>query len=505
MKLFLLLGTCLLGLVGCAPAPSTRLPPGVGAGLVYASLPGRDGVDSITVQSLDGSASYPLDIAQEGAARLVEAWLPAGDYKFAKWDGLPFGDYQSFHVEAGRMTNLGSLVPVAIGDYKFVVLPLRAAAGDANLQTVQSAFASKLHGDPLEWNPSVPPHPIEEPQASTHLGLIADLLMSYQRKLNQPPLRQQLAESKSSQAFFDVAKATVPPVTQTGVTDAKGDLLYGSDFGQIRLRHPNAVWTSIDSGVLASVTAVAVRGDLLLAGYGDGEIRTSSDDGATWINAATLPGGDPVIDISWSGKRWLATTSGPSKAVNVYATAGNSPTHFSSIRQLTAKWGSHIRGQLSQGAYYVNADPGLYRLDLASMQWSKLQTPTDVHGFSFSPDGRLLTIFRAQGIFSKVYVSSDSGASWKQRKAPPLVIEDVKFTDPDQGIAVRARPNMFTVSVMLMRYEPDADHWTVFNQPPAECERMIDDASGSPKFCIARGGAVLGQDDGKWLVESAAY
>lgn len=505
MKRFSWLAACLVGVAGCASVPTTQIAPSAGTGLVYASLPGRDEVNSITVRSLDRSASYQLNIVRDGSTRLVEAWLPPGDYKFAKWEDLPFGDYESFHVEAGRMTDLGALVRVAIGDYKFVVLPLRSAAGDANVKLVQEAFASNLHGTVLEWNPSVPPPPITEPQDPSHLGLIVDLINTYQRKLNKAPLRQQLAESKSSLAFFNVAKATVPPITQTAVVDQQGDLLYGGDLGQIRVRHPDAVWTSMDSGVLASVTSLARRGDLLVVGYDNGRIRTSSDGGTTWNTAATLPGGDAIIDISWSGKRWLATTFGRDKVVSVYATAGDSLDHFDSIHKMTAKWGSHIHGQLSQGGYYVNADPALYRLNLESMQWSKLQTPTDVSGFSFSSDGGLLTIFRAKGVFSKLYVSSDKGVSWKQYKAPPLVIEDVNFSDPGHGVAVRARPNVFTVSVILMRYEPATGEWVVLSQPPDECERMIDDASGRPEFCVARGGAVLAQKNGKWAVESAAY
>jgi hypothetical protein len=505
MKRLLWLAACLLGVAGCATAPPAQVLPGADTGLVYANLPGRDAPDSITVQSLDRSTIYQLHIVRDGAARLVESWLPSGDYKLAEWESLPFGDYESFHVEAGRMTDLGSLVRVPIGDYKFVVLPLRPAAGDASPRRVQDEFVSNLHGEALEWRPSVPPPPIAERSEPNRLGLIASLIDAYQRKLNKAPLRQQLAESKSSLAFFNIAKATVPPVTQTALVSAQGNLLYGADLGQIRVRHPNGVWTSMDTGLLASVTSLARRGNLLVAGYDNGLIRTSSDGGMTWINAGTIPGGDSIIDISWSGKRWLATTSSRANIVSVYATAGDSLVHFDSIHKMNAQWGLHNQGRLSRDGYYVIADPALYRLDLESMRWSKLQTPADVSGFSLSADGKLLTIFWAKGVFSKLYVSSDKGISWKQYKAPPLVIDDVKFSDLAHGIAVRVRPNVLTASVILMRYDPGTDSWAALSQPPDECEHMIDNASGMPEFCVTRGGAVLSQISGKWAVESAAY
>ncbi|MEI7037817.1 hypothetical protein [Fulvimonas yonginensis] len=505
MKGYLPLVACLLGLAGCATTVPTRLGPAAGTGLVYASLPGENATDSISVRAVSGSATYPLDVVYEGGSHVVESWLPPGDYKLDRWDGLAFGDYTSFHVEAGRITDLGALVPMAIGDYKFVVLPIRPTVGDSSLQAVQAEFASHLHDAPIEWRPTAPPHAIQRPQPSTGLGLIADLMMAYQRKVNRAPLRQQLAGAKSSQAFFDLAKASVPPTTQTALTDAKGDLLYGADLGQIRVRHPDASWTSIDSGVLATVTALARRDDLLVAGYDNGWIRASADGGKTWSAAATLASEEPVIDISWSGKRWLATTFGASKAVNVYASVGDAFGTFARIHQAFARWGFHIRGQLTQDAYYVNADPDLYRLDLESMQWNKVPTPTDVDGFNVSPNGDLLTVFHAKGIFSKLYLSTDKGASWKQYKAPPLVIDDMKFSDPTHGLAVRVRPNAFSVTVMLLRYQPGADEWSLLTQPPEECEHMIDDANGQPAFCIARGGAVLGQDAGKWRIESAAY
>jgi len=505
MKGYLPLCACLLAIAGCASAPPARIGPAQGAGLVYASLPGKNAPNSITVRAVATSAKHPLDIVYEGGSHVVESWLAPGDYTLEAWNGLPFGDYVPFHVEAGRVTDLGALVPVPIGDYKFVVLPIRPLAGDTLLASVQEQFASHLHGDPLPWRPTAVPHAIQQPQPSTGLGLIADLMMAYQRKINRAPLRQQLAEASSSQAFFDLAKASVPPVTQTAVAGAQGDLLYGADLGQIRVRHPDGSWASIDSGVLATVTALARRDDLLVAGYDNGWIRTSADAGATWTTATTLASEEPVVDVSWSGEHWLATTYGAGKVVNVYASAGDSLEQLAPVHHATAQWGFHIRGQLAQGAYYVNADPDLYRLDLESMQWSKVQAPTSVHGFNISPDGSLLSVFRAQGIFSKLYLSTDQGASWKQYDAPPLVIDDVKFRDPTHGVAVRVRPNAFSVTVMVMQYEPGKDDWSVLTQPPEECERMIDDASGQPAFCVARGGVVLGRDGGKWRIESAAY
>lgn len=505
MKGYLSLAACLLGLAACTTTVPTRLGPAAGTGLVYANLPGQNITHSISVRAVNGSATYPLDIVYEDGSRVAETWLPSGDYKLDRWDGLAFGDYVSFHVEAGRVTDLGALVPIAIGGYKFVVLPVRPAGSDSALQAVRTEFASHLRDAPIEWRPAAPPQAIQQPQRPTGLGLIADLMTAYERKVNRPPLRQLLAEAKSSQAFFDLAKASVAPTTQVALTDGQGDLLYGADLGQIRVRHPDASWTSIDSGVLATITALARRDDLLVAGYDNGRIRTSVDGGKTWNAAAALPSDEPVIDISWSGKHWLATTFGASKAVNVYASAGDALGAFAAVHQAVARWGFHIRGQLTEEAYYVNADPDLYRLDLNSMQWSKVPAPTDVDGFNVSPNGDLLTVFHAKGIFSKLFLSTDKGVSWKQHKAPPLVIDDVKFSDPTHGMAVRMRPNAFSVTVMLLRYQQAADDWSVLNQPPEECEHMIDDASGKPAFCIARGGAILGQDGGTWRIESAAY
>jgi len=505
LKGYLPLCAGLLAIAGCASSPPVRVGPTVGTGLVYASLPGKNAARSITVREVATATKHPLDIVYEGGSHVVETWLAPGDYTLDAWDGQSFGTYVPFHVEAGRVTDLGALVPVPIGDYKFVVLPIRPPAGDSVLPSVQAQYASRLRGNPLQWRPTAPPHPIQQAQPSTGLGLIADLMMAYQRKINRAPLRQQLAQATSSQAFFDLAKASVPPLTQTAVADAQGNLLYGADLGQIRVRHPDGSWTSIDTGVLATVTALDRRDELLVAGYDNGWIRSSADEGKTWTSVATLASEEPVVDVSWSGKRWLATTFGAGRVVNVYASAHDSPADLAPVQHANAQWGFHIRGQLARGAYYVNADPNLYKLDLDSMQWSKVQAPTSVHGFNITPDGSLLSVFRAQGIFSRLYLSTDQGASWKQYDAPPLVIDDVKFTDPSHGVAVRVRPNAFSVTVMLMKYEPGKDDWSVLSQPPEECERMIDDASGQPAFCVARGGVVLGQDGGKWRVESAAY
>lgn len=491
------------------------LPAGQG-GFVYVGLPGQSAYVTVTVKSLSDGSTYTLDTIFSGDEGSAGSWIPPGDYKIAKWDTYDYPDYTAFHVDPKRVTDLGNLIPIQIGGYQFVVVPVRLKELASGVDTVIAKYRPLLEtAVALEWNPINPPRPMDIPQPAfnSSLGAFVELLSEYSQHLNKPPLRQQLLNSGSNQAFFESARASSAPLTQMAAQDEGGNMYYGADWGQVRVRTPDGSWSSLDTGTIHQVTALTRQGSRLVAGYDNGQIRLSTDGGKSWTLVKTLDSGDAVIDLSWTGSTWLAVTAdlqdsviakSGSKQIVVYISPDQALDQFSRLKVMVPVGAAFTHAQLADHDFFVSVDNTLMKLDLRTMAWSNMTLPVVMTGFGITKPGNTIVVYKAKGIFSKLYVSTDLGTTWSSRNAPQLVIRDIKFTSADNGIEVRMRPNFLTTSTMLMRYEAVNDRWVPESDLPKACERMIDDANAMPRFCVTKNGAILSQNQGKWSIEYAS-
>jgi hypothetical protein len=343
--------------------------------------------------------------------------------------------------------------------------------------------------------------------------------MEYDRKVNRPPLSQQLKGLKTTDEFFRRATAALPPMTDEPGTDAEGKLYYGAELGQIRVRAPKGEWTNIDTGTLQTISAVEVTGRRIVAGTVRGAIRVS-DDGRTWRAVAALSPEESVVDIDRVGGRWIVltarlTAAGPAPAaalvqsvdlIKVYSTTQENLTGLALLREIPLPdkrfviRGMGLRGQHGDGIYYVAAGSELLKLDLANMQWSSASPGHRVDGHHISPKG-LLTVYRQQGAFSKLQVSSDKGATWREADTPPYVFYDVYFDAPGNGQATRWSTGAFSATIEFMRYDAVANRWEKTHDAPPGCVRVLRDADNTQRFCVTSGNSVLNYVDGKWTVE----
>ena len=345
-------------------------------------------------------------------------------------------------------------------------------------------------------------------------GLIADLIVAYARKLAKPPINARLTDSNSMQDFLTVAEAESPPTTRVGVADASGNLYFGAALGEIRVRHPDGHWSAINTGVIHQVTALGWNGHLLVAGYDDGSIQTSDDLGAHWSHAASLPSGDPVYGLNWTGQRWLAETfDGRVVIANVlqgshlavYLSKDSAPSDFSEIYKKSTAGIMTSYVQLVGDSYYICTSLGLARLDLGSMKWQNVSLPDSPGYFYVADDNRTMTLVHGGGIFTSVWKSLDGGASWTKTARPSMSIAEAKYLTPDTGVAVEIYVGWNSGSLRLWRYSSAVQDWKLDEPlPPSSCVWMVDDAHRIPTYCITRGWDIMAKHDGVWKVEAAA-
>jgi hypothetical protein len=521
MRIYVLLAA-MLWLAGCAPTRPDPIARQKDSGYLFADLPSWKAPPQITLRSLSTGTEYPIETVGDMAGKTAGTWLPAGDYALTRWGAFGFKGYPPIHIESDRATTLGSLVPVQAGGYQFFVVPMLSEdARQALSDAMRSLGDSAPTQPPLEWKPEHPPEPFEAGAPESNLGLVADLLLQSIHDRNKPALRQQLLASTSIESMLELARASSLPVMDFPYAGSDGSLYYGAEFGQIRVRQANGQWTAWDTGTLRSVTALTKRDATWFAGYEDGRIRSSADGGKTWQVVGRVPGNESVQDLVWTGERWLvfsvrhgllSNVAGDYIGVNhasLLSTESDAFANFTTRRsrdfELRTTMGQWVpRGQRGGDYYYLNLMPELLRLDLRTMEWTKLDVPAETNGFAVNKDASVVTAYISKGIFSKLHVSSDRGDHWTRYDMPPIATSRIAFADSGHGEALRINMHAFTSDLEQYRYREASHDWVMADRYPKGCRRVINDGDGKPRFCLTGAGSIISRDGKDWRMEFAA-
>ncbi len=502
------------------PCLAAEEPAPKGQGVVFFSLPKSQPGDSFVLEAVDGGLKTRFGVGElsKDGPRGAQGLLAAGDYRMVAWNKVVIKAFPTITVETGRLTDGGTLIAFPVGDRKLVVLPIRPEETAHDIDVVRVNYASKLSvAEPLRWQVDAPPVPADLPPAESPLGGVIPLLLAaWEADVNKATVHKRLVESRTVDAFFEIAKSTVPPLTMVAATDARGRALYGADLGQIRTRLASGEWGAIDTGTLHQVTVVVADGARLVAGYDDGSIRASDDQGAAWTLLATPAPGWRVTGLDHVGDNWLALVvhMQPSKvnvlfppqvdAVRVLLAADADPKAFVALREFKYEEPPWVvpHAEHAGTTWYVNIFPVLWRLDVPTRAWSSLTAPGDVSDFHLG-DGDTIAAWRAKGIFSKLFVTQDPGTAWKKLDHPSLQIADIRMFDAAHGVAIRSNPGAFTVDQEIYDYDAAHDDWRLATQAPQGCVRLLVDTTRHPRFCVTSGASILGWTDGKWVVESS--
>lgn len=491
-------------------------------GYIYVQLPRTDPVSPprLSVESTTSHKEFELEPRIGGRPNEYGAWVPAGNYVPSLWRRFQWGEYPGFEVQAGRVTDLGTLVPVQIGGSRFVIVPVRVPEEQDHVKDVVKAYASKLsEPQPIVWSPGVVSRAIQVGEDDPPAGLIIGILSEIVRSTNEPPLNERLRKVANSAEFIALAKSGVPPLTPIPAVDGDGNLYFGAALGQVRVRASDGRWHSSDTGTLETITAVSVQGDTLYAGSLNGGLFVSRDRANSWSRLPSIDSKRDVRVIDRVGSQWFVVATHPALAdgkwysankVSVYGSDGATPEGLRLIAeadidagQAYGIWSGPATG-VQSGTYFVNLMNKLVGINLSTLERTTVKIPTIASGLAVSTDGSVMSIFFRKGIFSNLFVSRDGGANWNKLAAPPYIIEDVYFRNPRDGVAIRSNGGVMTATLEVLAYLPDKNDWQKQYEAPVGCVRLLWDAAMQPSFCVLGGGSILHYANGRWQGEFAA-
>lgn len=487
-----------------------------GLGMAPRVLWQNEGAPSpVRFQRADGTGESIGLEQRQGEILSYGAWLPAGEYRIAKWGIDDWKQDARFDVRAGRITDLGSLLVVDVGGYAIQVVPApKSAALETSAERAAQQFASVLADpQPLGWTPPTTPWPLIERDAPYGTaGLLGALENQKSFDRNRPDAIASLRDQPSNDALLRQLKTLTPPI-DIGRIAPDGTAYFPADYGVVRVRKPDGTWISRDTGTLERIHVVAVRDGALLAGTSTGRVLYSADDGATWTQTGRTGEREMMTDISRVGDRWfLAATrwvdhekaGANTVAIRIYTATRDDASDLTLLREMP--FGKKVpvfwigRAQGGSDAYFVNMPDGLQRYDAATGQWAKASIPDPVSSFRIDDTGRVVTAFKLGGFSGRAYVSHDGGLTWKARARPFLGYADAMFDADDTGTAFRIEFGPKTERWEMHAYDAAKNEWARVNFLPVRC-RPVRTGAGAPALCVTTGFDVYALRDGKWQVD----
>lgn len=432
-------------------------------------------------------------------------------------------------MQAGRVTDLGGFVPVGIGGYQLIVVPVRHAEDAGDLALGTEAIRPLLKDPaPIVVEARVVSQAMTLTQPGTGLGLIADMLLAYDRKRNKPSTQEQLKGIGSPTEFLRMARTVMPPLQDEPAILPDGTLYFPADLGQLRRRSPDGEWGNVGIDTLRQILAVEYADGRLVAGSDDGHLRASRDDGATWTTLKALRSNEAIIDIDRVDGTWivatseqfldpkaprsggmLAATTPYSVHLRVYTGHDADFADLAPSKEFTLTPKDQIgwmgaRGQAFGGDYFLLVPPNLQRLTLADGTWTQVTPGGRIGSHRVDAKTGVLTGLWSQGAFSKVYVSSDRGDHWTQIGRPPYIILDVQMDTATQGWASRWNMDAFGGKWETWAFAPEKNDWVQTGEAPFNC-RPMRIAADRPLVCVATDASLFGLHDGTWDVEFSAH
>jgi hypothetical protein len=483
-------------------------------GLVFANLP-KGGVEILQVAPVAGGKEIALDLTQRPGGSYQSRWLPEGDYRITKWGLSTWSPPQPFHVQAGRVTDLGSLLAIGLGGYTRVYVSLRPDEERAAIEPVLRQLDSVLQvKEPIRWQQPTPSAPSALVFPGSGMGLIPDLLLNASYRNAMPPQVRALLDAKSPEEFLGRAREITLPMYEEAAIDRDGKTYFGADLGRIRVRDPDGHWSSIGMDTLHTIPAVEWVDGVLVAGSDDGVIRRSQDGGATWSGLRRIAG-DAVIDIDHQDGAWLVTTSHVIPQPNGMFFLDRLSVHRATrpdLSDLERLRDFPIDAKAKDLVGWIGAQPQVHgqwfmintgklqRLDLSTLAWKELAVPSRISRFNIDPDSGLVSATFAMGAFSKIHVSEDNGETWTQIGRPPYAIFDVQMQGRDQGYAVRLNADAVKTRWQVYAFDAGINDWRMASEAPSNCKPLRANMS-QPILCLRGDGSIRRLDAGKWVSE----
>ncbi len=468
-------------------------------------------------------------------SQVFEAVLPAGKYQLVqmlspKLAGRVTGDLKGvigeFEVKPQTVTSLGTLIYQPTGSQGYTIL---CDGFDApQIERVRLSYPA-LHQAMTDHAPVRPCLSNEVAARSNQaqqgrtlvmsnsgmtavvgtltVGLIQSLIQkasateAIQAWKDEQDPQKRLAMARSSTYAFNAARML-----------ESGDVLAGSNLGQVLARDSEGRWERLDTGDTREITALLANDrQRFMVGGEEGLLMQTSDAGKTW-QALSAPTHGLIVNLARQGQRvYLLAVEGLDAVL--YATddlkagtwqelrreAGSrsdKPEAMGWIRLASMAASGWIVGE----RYVMVAANGFVNsMDLKDGSWTRSKTsfeePRQVTALR---DGTLVAYSR-----NKVYVSRDQGATWTKDEQGCMKMITAAYGYQGQAYNVCGQ-GAFVFSTAIMQRGGEGGRWTTLSdETPTPASALFASEYNDTLLFMNPEGLIYGRAAGakEWTLE----
>lgn len=437
-------------------------------------------LNQFSVTPTDGvlARSFGPAFLTSGGTAYYVTWLPAGSYKF------------DFLSSPSQM----------LGGYR---LPVSHMLANVTIKAGEITDAQALVLQPLDNKRyAIYQVPDEDGTLARHR----------QDLLNSPAMQSATVETVSlapGPGTADAALARSRDMTDAlysyGSTVYKGTLYRGAKLGRIWLRDASGTWRSLDTGTLATVTAIHVDANAMIAGFDNGSIRISVDGGATWTSKIIGNGyGSIEAVVPGSGENYLmGVRKGDHLEVHRLENLQTSSIFLKEFDDTDWKKPpmafSGDAFTLSGSRFIVNVKKDKFAvMDVNARVWSEESGPKDHSMFSASDDGTLLVRDPITYVKND-FISQDGGVTWQKIDASH---DMEQLSAGGGGLAVMEKASLISGDYSILLTRDYGKNWINIQGLSGRCSALDLISTTHDIFCEMPEGKIYHSADGKpWTEE----
>ncbi|MDQ1834160.1 WD40/YVTN/BNR-like repeat-containing protein [Massilia scottii] len=356
-------------------------------------------------------------------SKIFAGYLPEGNYRLQRIVGLQskpeIGPGFDFAVLPGALTNLGTLIyqPIGEGKATFVIYDKHIDLA-RTLSKEFPALAKDLSDTTvIGWRKVATPGVGASGQAipmSLQYGIVGALIGGMVNQMAETEKRIAWEDAKDPALRVMLSKTSTYSLNAAQELP-DGELLVGSNLGQLLLRSRSGEWSNIDLDDPREITALYARSRMhITVGGEEGMLKQSTDGGLTWVD----------LDIPIENGLVAHVTEVNGELFVMSVAQGKISLH-SRMNAPGSRWGelanlqgmgilSHVnmpsRAAIHNGKYLLIL-PGkeIHSLDLATRTWTMSRVPQEIQEIGSNGESVYAT-----GFFQKPHLSHDEGASWSK-------------------------------------------------------------------------------------------
>lgn len=487
---------------------------------------------ALRAKSVDGTEFSLLPENGEGrrSSQLFSALLPEGKYRLtALTGGLTASLLDSnleFDVQKSHITNLGTLIYQPTGNRAYTILQV------VRQDDVQSALAAEY---PQLYKAAMP-NPVLSWKASGNTSdgtiqsrsavVVGVPLVSVVGTLTVG-IMQAISDRAGATAAIDAWKTTTDPTARMSLAKEGtyslnnlqqmpgGEIIAGTNLGQILLRDPAKGWIRIDTGDARELTAVyASSRQRILAGGEEGTLILTNDGGRTWTHLKPPVASALILHVT--------EHRGETLVLSLY----RNQMYVHSITDLNTDNWTELKRETAAQLHSIRTWPNLQGMAVIQNNKYMFYVPgQSLHVFDL--DKRTWTVRATPGFFREITATNDfvvSNSGW--RVAPQITrnagetwtpfenscagiysgIMSLSFLSPSEAYTLCFHTGAFAGSTSLKKTIDGGKTWEdLIRETPVMAMQMFA-AKGLIFYSDITGRIYASKDGGAtWLVERRAY